>query len=87
MSVLDDPLPALNHRLTLSYAPPLIGGSFNARVECYVDGSYNDSPPSELDHNINEPKYEVQGIYNRTFAGSLGLTVGAVYHENLGFQD
>ena len=87
VSVLDDPLPALGHRLTLAYAPPIIGGSFDARVEYYVDGSYNDSPPGQLDHNINEPKYEVQGMYNRTITGPLGLSVGAVYHENLRFQD
>ena len=33
----DDPLPALGHRLTLAYAPPIIGGSFEARVEYDVD--------------------------------------------------
>ncbi|MBA3938051.1 MAG: hypothetical protein H0X38_11360 [Planctomycetes bacterium] len=87
MSVLGDPLPAIGHRLTLSYEPPMIGGSFDARVEYYVDGSYNDSPPGQLDHNINEPKYEVQVMYNRAVAGPLGLTVGAVYHENLRFPD
>lgn len=86
VSALGRPAPSLGHRLNLSYAPKF-GGSFDSRIEYYVDGSYNADPPGQLLHNINEPKIEAQLMYNRPLNTRLGVTGGLLYHDNLRFPD
>jgi hypothetical protein len=66
VSVLGKPKPSLGHKFSLSYAPTF-GGSFDSRFEYYVEGSYNADPPGQLINNINEPKFEAQINYTRTF--------------------
>lgn len=58
---------AIGITLNLSDAPSF-GGSFDTRLEYDVDGSYNSDPPGERRHNINEPKFEEQLMYNRPIA-------------------
>ncbi len=86
VSLLGKPRPSLGHRLTLSYAPKF-GGSFDARIEYYVEGSYNEDPPGILQNNINEPKFETQLMYNRPINNRLGITGGLLYHNNFRFPD
>ncbi len=86
VSVLGKPRPSLGHRLNLSYAPKF-GGSFDSRLEYYVDGSYNADSPGVLRNNINEPKFEAQLMYNRPLTKRLGITGGLLYHDNFRFPD
>lgn len=86
VSALGRPRPSLGHRLGLSYAPRF-GGSLDARLEYYVDGSYNADPPGALTNNINEPKFEAQVMYNRPLSRRLGVTAGLLYHDNFRFPD
>ena len=86
VSVLGKPRPSLGHRLNLSYAPHF-GGSFEARFEYFVDGSYNADPAGLLLHNINEPKFEAQLMYNRPLNERFGVTGGLLYHNNYRFPD
>lgn len=79
-------LPSMGHRLQLA-AVPRFGGSFNLRIEYYTEGSYNEDPPGRLIRNINEHKFELQLMYNRTIANGFGFTVGALQHENFTFPD
>ena len=86
-STLGAAKPSLGHRLGLSYAPSF-GGSFDSRTEYYVEGSYNGDPPGVLRHNVNEPKFEQQLMFNRGLGvEGLGLTVGLLYHYNFKFFD
>ena len=85
-SLLGSPLPSLGHRIGLSLEPGT-WGKFDARVEYYVDGSFNADPPGELIRNINEPKYEVQLTFSRAIVGPVGAVAGAVYHSNFRFPD
>ncbi len=86
VSALGKPRPSLGHRLNLSYAPRF-GGSFDTRLEYYVDGSYNADPPGVLRNNINEPKFEGQLMYNRPLSKRLGFAGGLLYHDNFRFPD
>ena len=86
VSVLGKPRPSLGHRLNLSYVPKF-GGSFDARFEYFVDGSYNADPVGVLRNNINEPKFEAQLMYNRPLNERFGITGGALYHHNFRFPD
>ena len=86
ISVLGKPKPSLGHRLNLSYAPRF-GGSFDTRLEYYIDGSYNADPPGLLLNNINEPKFEAQFMYNRPLGKRCGFTGGLLYHDNFRFPD
>ncbi|MBA3834148.1 MAG: hypothetical protein H0X34_20105 [Chthoniobacterales bacterium] len=74
------------HHAQPSYAPSF-GGSFDTRLEYYIDGSYNRDPRGELRHNINEPKFEGQLMYNRPIAAGFGLSAGLLYHHNFKFPD
>ena len=85
-SLLGEPKPSLGHRLNLSYAPRF-GGSFDTRLEYYIDGSYNSDPPGRLNSNINEPKFEAQVMYNRPIVAGVALTGGLLYHRNFRFPD
>ena len=85
ISLLGKPSPSLGHRLNLSYALQL--GSLDARLENYVDGSYNADPPGVLRNNINEPKFEAQLMYNRPLSSGVGFTGGLLYHDNFRFPD
>ncbi len=85
-STLGDVKPSTGHLLLLSWAPSF-GGSFSLRNEYYTDGSYNADPPGKLVHNINEPKIENQLMYNREIWHGVGITGGALYHDNLRFTD
>ena len=85
-SVLGKPKPSLGHKLNLSYAPTF-GGSFDSRIEYYVDGSYNSDPPGQLNRNINEPKFEAQLNYTRPINKRFAATVGILYHANFKFPD
>lgn len=85
-STLGEVKPSTGHRLILQYAPSF-GGSFDLRTEYYTEGSYNADPPGELNHNINEAKFENQLMYNRELWHGLGVTVGALHHENFKFTD
>lgn len=85
-SLLGKPRPSLGHRLNLSYAPKF-GGSFDSRLEYYVEGSYNADPPGILGNNINEPKFEAQLMYNRPLNKRLSVTGGLLYHDNFRFPD
>ena len=85
-STLGDAKPSLGHKLALSYVPTF-GGSFDSRTEYYIDGSYNGDPPGVLRHNVNEPKFEQQVMYNHPLVGALGVTGGLLYHYNFKFFD
>ncbi len=86
VSLLGKPRPSLGHRLNLSYVPKF-GGSFDARFEYFVDGSYNADPVGVLRNNINEPKFEAQLMYNRPLNERFGITGGALHHHNFRFPD
>lgn len=86
VSALGRPAPSQGQRFNLSHAPRF-GGSFDARIEYYTDGSFNADSPGQLIRNINEPKFELQVTYNRPVAGGLGVTGGLLHHENFRFTD
>lgn len=85
-SVLGKPKPSLGHRLGISYSPKF-GGSFDSRIEYYVEGSYNSDPPNLLINNINEPKFEAQINYTRPINKRFAVTGGILYHYNFKFPD
>lgn len=85
-STLGEVKPSTGHRLMLRYAPDF-GGSFDLRTEYYPEGSYNADPPGELNHNINEARFENKLMYTSGIWHGLGLTVGGLHHENFRFPD
>ena len=75
--------PAVNNRLTSSYAPAWTSGNIDLRIEQYVENSFH-GPNDSL---IRERKFELQVNYNYPLTKDLSAAVGFLRHTNSTFRD
>lgn len=83
VSTIGNAMPSLNNRVTLSYAPASIPGSFDYRLERYTESSFHGVGDSQ----VNERKLESQLMYSYPLNEHVTATAGGLYHTNYTFQD
>ena len=76
-------LPSMNNRLTGNFVPGWTIGSFDFRLEQYVENSYH----GEGNAIVREHKSEEQVNYRYPLTKHLSGTLGLLHHANTTFRD